>query len=213
MEFSFLGFGLSIGLTFLLLIAAIIFLIIAIVYLKTSAGGSVTTTMANNNTKAMYFFIGALMALGLFVVLNMFISLSVYMTSNVDIPLITSDAVINQARFGWFTYLLLSLNVILMIAAIVLTFLGYSYVDPSQNNVNGDLVRTLALVSGIVISILLLPLIYMFYIVVIYNNLLSKAVTEVIDPFQNAVVTSGDMTRNERNKLIKQYNDECEFIF
>ena len=184
MDFSFLGFHLSIGLTFLLLVAAIALLITATIYLKTNVSGIVTNMMANNNERARWFFIGALIALGLYILLNSSFLISLFMIP--DVSLVTSGAVIDTARFGWGTYLLLSINVILMIAAVVLIFMGYSYVDPATNNgAAGELVRALALSSGIITAILTLPLVYMFYGVVSYNNFLDTRVTSVINPLAN----------------------------
>lgn len=176
MDFSFLGVGLSIGLTFLLLITTIALLIVAAVYLKTTASGTVTSTMANNNTKAMYYFIGALVALGLLMLFNGFFTLGVFSSSYLLQPALALP-------FGWGTYLLLSLNVVLMLIAIVLIFLGYSNVDPVTANTNGELVRSLALSSGIITGILLLPLVYMFIDVSRYNKAIEGQIIPVTEPF------------------------------
>lgn len=164
MEFSFFGIRLSIGLTFLLLITAIILLIVASIYLKTS-DNTLSSTIVDNNNKAFYFFIGAIISLIIFIFINILVTISIYNTENNKM---VSD--IKNNLFGFGTYFLLSLNVILMIATIVLIFLGYSYVEASTSNTHGELIRTLALSSGIMTAILLLPLIYMFYIITSYNS-------------------------------------------
>ena len=182
MEFSFLGFGLSTGLTFLLLITAIALLIVATVYLKTTSGNGVTSTMANNNTKALYLFIGALIALGLFIILNGFMTFNVFTRPTKQGENVQKED-IDEYEFGFGSYFLLSINVILMIAAIALIFVGYSYVDPATNNTHGELIKTLALSSGIITAILLFPLIYMFIDVTKYNQFLTKKPATIIDTF------------------------------
>lgn len=164
-QFSFMGIGISIGLIFLLLIIATILLFLAPQWLKTTATDTVTKTIADNNVKASsYIYASAIILLISLVLYVVFTYFSYRKNDN----LLSADA-IDMQMYGWGTFILLFILFLMLIAAVVLAFIGYSFIDASTINSGGETARVLTLIGAIMAAVTLFPLFYILYKMIVYN--------------------------------------------
>lgn len=170
--YSFTGFYIAFAMALLFNIVGVIMAFVAASNIVIASTAALSATITANNKTAVDLlnfagYIGILSIIILFILLLIII----FMRN----PLLTrsfTEADYYAARFGWGTWLLIILEIIILIAATLLAFVGISYINTSTANNDSSSARTYGIIAAIAYIVVMFPVFYIIYSIYSYNSYL-----------------------------------------
>ena len=161
MDFSFLGLNISFNALFIILIAILVLLFLTQSYLNDDTN----MIIESDNEMAKNLLIGAIIATIILFIMVLFMSFS---RSNED-QNIFSFEIVNDLKYGFGSFFLISIGFILFATIIALSFYALSYII---NNT----ARILVIIAGSLAAFCIIPFIIILYYMISYNIYLNKLV-------------------------------------